>query len=119
VTFGIIVVLIHFIGIFVDKIVKAVALGFLNRLLGLVFGLFKAVLIMSVFFVILNSIDARRPFLPKEKIEGSMFYNRISDVAPALFPIIGEGDFWRSFDRIRKKPEEEPEPELQPEEITI
>jgi len=119
VTFGIIVVLIHFIGIFVDKIVKAVALGFLNRLLGLVFGLFKAVLIMSVFFVILNAIDAHRPFLPKEKIEGSMFYNPISNVAPALFPIFGEGDFRRSFGRIKKKPEEEPEPELQPEEITI
>jgi len=119
VTFGIIVVLIHFIGIFVDKIVKAVALGFLNRLLGLVFGLLKSVLILSVFFVILNAIDARRPFLPKEKIEGSMFYNPISNVAPALFPIIREGDFRRSLDRIRKKPEEEPEPELQPEEITI
>jgi len=119
VTFGIIVVLIHFVGIFVDKIVKAVSLGFLNRLLGLVFGLLKSALILSVFFVILNAIDARRPFLPKEKIEESMFYNRISDFAPALFPVIGEGDFRKSFDRIKKKPDTEPEPELKPEEITI
>ena len=106
VTFGIIVVIIHFIGIIADKVVTSVSLGFLNRILGIVFGLFKTVMIMSVFFVILNAIDARRPFLPKDKIEGSRFYNPISDIAPAIFPIIGEGGFNRSFDRFKKKPEE-------------
>jgi membrane protein required for colicin V production len=106
VTFGIIVVIIHFIGILADKVVGAVSLGFVNRLLGIVFGLFKSVLIMSVFFVILNAIDARRPFLPKETIEKSVFYNPISDIAPVIFPIIGEGGFVRSFDRFKKKPDQ-------------
>jgi membrane protein required for colicin V production len=121
VTFGVIVVLINFVGILVDKIVDAVALTFLNRLLGIVFGLFKSVLILSVFFVILNAIDARRPFLPKEKIEGSRLYNPISDIAPALFPIIGEGDFLRSFDRFRKNKghEQKPEPEKKQVEVAI
>ncbi|MCX6300777.1 MAG: CvpA family protein [Bacteroidia bacterium] len=123
VTFGVIVVLINFIGILVDKIVDTISLGFLNRLLGIVFGFFKSVLILSVFFVILNAIDVRRPFLPKEKIEESMFYNPIADVAPALFPIIGEGDFLKSFERFRKTPdvvpETEPETEPKPEEVPV
>jgi membrane protein required for colicin V production len=106
VTFGIIVVIIHFIGILADKVVDAISLGFVNRLLGIVFGLLKSALIMSVFFVILNAIDARKPFLPKETIEKSMFYNPISDIAPIIFPIIGEGGFNRSFDRFKKKPEQ-------------
>ena len=106
VTFGIIVIIIHFIGIIADKLITAVSLGFLNRILGIVFGLFKTVMIMSVFFVILNAIDARRPFLPRDKIEESRFYNPISDIAPAIFPIIGEGGFNRSFDRFKKKPED-------------
>jgi membrane protein required for colicin V production len=106
VTFCIIVVIIHFIGILADKIVDAVSLGFVNRLLGIAFGVIKSVLIMSVFFVILNVIDAKRPFLPKDKIEGSIFFNPISDIVPAIFPIIGEGSFNRSFDRFKKKPEE-------------
>ena len=106
VTFGIIVVIIHFVGILADKLADAAALGFINRLLGIVFGLFKTVLIMSVFFVILNAIDARRPFLPKEKLEQSIFFNPISDIAPAIFPIIGEGGFNRSFDRFKKKPDD-------------
>jgi len=105
VTFGIIVVLIHFIGLIVDKIVDATALSFVNRLLGILFGLLKSVLIISVICVILNSIDARHPFLPKDAIEKSRFYNPISDIAPAIFPIIGEGGFNRSFNRFKKKPE--------------
>jgi membrane protein required for colicin V production len=108
VTFGIIVVIIHFVGILADKLVNAVSLGFVNRLLGIFFGLIKSVVIMSVLFSVLNAIDARRPFLPKERIEGSMFYNPISDIAPAIFPIIGEGSFIQSFDRFKKKPEDAP-----------
>jgi membrane protein required for colicin V production len=106
VTFGLIVVIIHFIGILADKLVNAASLGFINRILGIVFGLIKAVLIMSVFFVVLNAIDARRPILPKKTIEESKFYNPISDIAPAIFPIIGEGGFNRSFDRFKKKPQD-------------
>jgi membrane protein required for colicin V production len=104
ITFGIIVVLIHFVGLIADKIVNAAALGFVNRILGIVFGLFKSVLIMSVFFVVLNALDARLSFLPKDTIEKSIFYNPISDIAPVLFPIIGEGGFNHSFDRFKKKP---------------
>jgi membrane protein required for colicin V production len=106
VTFGIIVVLIHFVGLLADKLADAANLSFVNRLLGIAFGLFKSVLILSVFFVILNAIDARRPFLPKQTLEGSALYNPISDIAPAIFPIIGEGGFNRSFDRFKKKPED-------------
>jgi membrane protein required for colicin V production len=106
ITFGIIVVVIHFIGVLVDKLVDAVALGFINRLLGIAFGLLKSVLIMSVVFVVLNVFDERKPFLPKEKIEQSMLYNPISDIAPAIFPIIGEGGIYQSFERFKKKPQE-------------
>ena len=105
ITFAIIVVLIHFIGILADKLVKAVALGFVNRILGIVFGVLKSVMIISVFFVVLNAIDSHRPFLPKETIEKSIFYNKIADIAPVIFPIIGEGAFGMSFDRFKKEPE--------------
>jgi membrane protein required for colicin V production len=106
ITFAIIVVVIHFIGIVADKIVNAASLGLLNRLLGIVFGLLKSVLIMSVFFVVMKAADSHRNFLPKDKIQESIFFNPISDIAPLLFPIIGEGDFGQSFDRFKKKPEQ-------------
>jgi membrane protein required for colicin V production len=105
VTFLIIVIIIHFIGMLVDKLMEAISLGFVNKLCGIVFGLLKSVLIMSVVFVVLNAIDARRPFLPREAIERSRLYNPVSDIAPAIFPIIGEGGFYHSFERFKKKPE--------------
>ncbi len=42
ITFGVIVIVIHFIGIVADKIIDAASIGFLNRLLGMVFGFFKS-----------------------------------------------------------------------------
>lgn len=106
ITFILIVIIIHFIGMLIDRLMKAVSLGFLMKLLGIVFGLLKTTLILSVFFVVLNSIDANHPFLPKEKIEESSLYYPISDIAPALFPIIGEGELFHGFDRLKKLPSE-------------
>ena len=105
ITFVIIVIIIHFIGLLVDKFIETLSLGFLNSVLGLIFGVFKSALILSVIFVVLNAIDAKHHFLPKEQIERSKFYNPIADIAPAIFPIIGEGSFDKSFDRFKKKPE--------------
>ena len=104
ITFLIIVVIIHFIGMLINKLMEAIALGFLMKLLGTVFGLLKTTLIMSVIFVVLNAIDSRKHFLPAEKLQESVLYNPISDIAPALFPIIGEGDLFQSFDRLKKDP---------------
>ncbi|HLN21086.1 MAG TPA: CvpA family protein [Bacteroidales bacterium] len=105
ITFLLIVVVIHFIGIIADRIIEQASLGFINRVFGMAFSLLKTVLIMSVLFVVLNVIDTKRQFLPREKIEQSYFYNPISDIAPAIFPIIGEGAFDNSFDRFIKKPD--------------
>lgn len=105
ITFAVIVIIINFIGVIADRLVKAVALGFLNRLLGMVFGVFKTALILSIFFVVLNAIHAKHPFLPEEKISQSRFYNPIADLAPAIFPVIGEGANGNSFDRFKKKPD--------------
>ncbi len=115
ITFGVIVVVIHFVGILADKVVDSVSLGFLNKILGMLFGLIKNVLILSVIFCILNAIDAKRPFINKEKIGRSKLYNPISDIVPAIFPVLGEGNFNQSFDRLKKKQK----PEEKPEEIII
>jgi len=108
VTFVIIVIIVHFIGLLIDKFADKVSLGFLNSVLGLVFGVFKSALILSVIFVVLNAIDAKHHFLPRETIENSRLYNPIADIAPAIFPIIGEGNFDKSFDRLKKEPEGAP-----------
>lgn len=110
ITFCAIVICIHFIGVLADKVVDAVQLGFLNRLLGMAFGAVKNILILSVVFSVLNAINERRHFLPGS-VEESKFYKPVADIVPSIFPVIGEGDFRKSFDRFKKEPETVPVPD--------
>ena len=102
ITFILIVVIIRIIGIIADKITKAVDFGAINRILGIVLGLAKAIIFLSVLFFILNAIDVKKPFLPKEKTEKSALYNPISDVVPTIFSIIDKGNFKENFDKFKK-----------------
>jgi len=107
ITFGVIVIVIHFVGIVADKIIRAVSLGLLNKLLGGLFGFIKYILILSVIFSIINAINARRPFMNSETMAKSKLYAPISDIVPAIFPVLGEGNFRKSFDRLKPSPEPE------------
>lgn len=102
-TFIGIVVLIHFLANAMDKLMKAVALGFVVRILGMVFAVIKTVLIMSIILVILETVNQRSHFLPEEKISESRLYRPVADFAPMLFPIIEGGDLRKSFDRFKRE----------------
>jgi len=106
ITFIVIVVLIHFLARAMDKLMKAVALGFVVRILGMVFAVLKAALILSIIFVVLNTINQKAKFLPEEKIAESKLYNPIADFAPLLFPIIEGGDLRKSFENLRQRRDE-------------
>ena len=103
VTFISIVVLVHFLARVIDKLMKAVALGFIVRILGMAFAVIKVVLILSIFFVILETADQKRRILPQKSIEESRLYRPVADFAPMLFPIIEGGDLLKSFRNIRDK----------------
>jgi membrane protein required for colicin V production len=104
ITFIAIVLVIHLIANILDKLLEAVALGIPVKILGAVFGVLKSALILSIIFVIVNTIDERKGFMPKEKMQESVLYYPISDIAPMLFPLIEGGDLLKSFERFKKKP---------------
>lgn len=106
ITFIIIVLLVHLLANILDKLLKAVALGIPIRILGAVFGVLKTALILSIMFVILNTINDKREFIPRQQLENSMLYYPISDIAPALFPLIEGGDLLKSFERFKREPGE-------------
>ena len=87
-TFVIIVILVHLLSRALDKLVKAVSLGLVNRLAGLLFGLLKTAFLISIFLVILNGIDNRVPFIPEEHKENSLLYQPLSRLATAIFPFL-------------------------------
>ncbi len=103
VTFIAIVIGVYLLGKLLDTLLKAMALGFVVKSLGAVFGVLKTALILSVVFVFLNSIDEKRHFLPSSTISRSFLYNPIADLVPAIFPMVEGGDLIDSFNRPKKQ----------------
>lgn len=88
VTFIVIVILVHIVANVVNKLVEAMMLGFINRLAGLVFGLLKSALILSVILVIFEKIDKDVSILSERKKAESKLYEPIRNFAPSIFPFI-------------------------------
>ncbi|NOY95631.1 MAG: CvpA family protein [Chlorobi bacterium] len=91
ITFIVIVILVHIVASVVNKLVETVMLGFINRLAGLVFGLLKSALILSVILIIFDTIDNDVSILPEAKKAESRLYEPIRNFAPGIFPFI---NFW-------------------------
>jgi membrane protein required for colicin V production len=103
VTFIAIVIGVYLLGKLLDTLLKAMALGFVVKSLGAVFGVLKTALILSVVFVFLNSIDEKRHFLPSSTISRSFLYNPIADLVPSIFPLVEGGSLIDSFNRPKKQ----------------
>lgn len=101
-TFIAIVIAVHLLARVLDRLVRAIALGFLNRLAGIVFNALKIALFLSIVVVLLDAVDRRVPFIPEEHKENSLFYRPLSRFATSIFPYL-------NFEGVRKK--EEPLPE--------
>jgi membrane protein required for colicin V production len=84
VTFVVVLFLVILVGRLADKFIKMVALGFVNRLLGAVLCALKAVLIISICLIILQSFE----LLPGDKIRDSYLYHPLESVGATVFPYI-------------------------------
>jgi len=85
VTFVVIVILVHLLAKALDKLVKAVALGFINRFTGLLLGIIKIAFLLSLLLLPVNALNRKTHFLPEDKIRDSLLYEPVSRFVPALF----------------------------------
>lgn len=86
--FILILISVNLIGKAAEGIVKISMMGWLNKLLGIIFAILKTAFILSILIYLLNELDSLWHFLPKEKFADSEVYSFISRIAPALFPYI-------------------------------
>ncbi len=78
-----VVILLHLAGKIIEKIVDLVALGILNKLAGAVFGVLKAIVLLSLALLIINHFDGE--LISKEKKTESFLYKPIAAIAPILW----------------------------------
>jgi len=86
ITFAIIVLVIALLGKLLTKIADFAALGFLNKLLGGVFGVLKFGLILSIVLLVFAKLNDTIPFISDEQKEESILYKPVKNLAPTLFP---------------------------------
>lgn len=75
VIFIIVVGMIRMLGHLLTKLFKAMMLGFVNKLAGFALGLLKWVILLSIFFAVLDFFDEARKLLSENLLSGSFLYN--------------------------------------------
>ena len=86
ITFAILFFVVGFIGVLLKHLLKAVALGWADRILGAAFGFLKAVLIVSVLLVALTT------FLPQKTpvIKDSLLAPHVSTISENIVVVVPE-----------------------------
>ena len=104
VAFVSIVLLVHLVAFLVDKLIKAVALNLVNRLLGMAFGLLVTAFVISMILWPVNEVNKEKQIIKPKHIEGSLLYKPLSAFAPAVFPYLKKQD-WKQY--VPKKKEKQ------------
>lgn len=107
VTFVVIVILVHLVGKAVETIISAVALGFINRLAGILFGVIKSALILSVLLMVFDEVDENVHILPKDVKEDSQIYEPIRNLVPTILPFLNFEDIDTDLFEQKKQMNEE------------
>lgn len=90
VTFLIIVVVVYLLGKLISKFVDVLALGFLNKLAGAIFGVGKVILILVVLLLFFENINQKFNLLDENEINESQLYAFLKETSEIVFPYFQE-----------------------------
>lgn len=92
ISFAIILILVFLIlaiiGKAIEGIFKLVMLGWLNKLLGMVFALMKTFLIIGLLIIIFNSLNETFDFVKESTLDKSVLYPGMKKMAYEVFPYL-------------------------------
>lgn len=100
VTFILVVIIVNLIGRLVSKFVEMIALSFVNRVMGGVLGILKAVVFLSFVLFFVEKFDSKAHLLTPETKQNSMLYPFVSPIAPQLVAWFSNIDFNTKKDEI-------------------
>ena len=92
----------------IEKAVNLAALKLVNKLAGLVFGVLKVALILSIVVNLLGWLDRHIPVLSKSEPDKSLLFNPVKRIAPALLPMLSDTE-WLTAAEDWLAPQEEEE----------
>lgn len=90
VTFIVIVIVVFTLAKMLQKLISMVALGFINKTAGALFGMLKFGLILSVIINVTNHLNEQIAFIEPEMQNQSVLYKPIGKVAQIIIPGLKE-----------------------------
>jgi len=88
ITFIGVVIIVYIIGRILGKFIDLIALGFINKILGAVFGILKAVVLLSVIFMVINRFDFNQKLITDKMRDKSLLYEHVEKVVPSIIPFL-------------------------------
>lgn len=85
ITFVAVVVLVHLLARIIDKAFSLASLGFINKLAGIVFGVLKIALVISIILYLINILDIKRLIISEKNRRESVLLQPLTKLAPLLF----------------------------------
>ena len=83
-----VMLLVAIVARILDKFLHLILLGWLNKLLGALFGFFKWAIILSFFIMVVEYANSKFEFLSPEKKSESLLYEPIKNVVPTIMPYV-------------------------------
>ena len=86
--FAVVVTLLFLLGKILEASVKIILLGWLNKLLGLVFALFKYALVIGLLVILFDSINDKFSLVSRSYLDSSFMYSGLKSISYSVFPYL-------------------------------
>lgn len=88
VTFLIITIIMQILAGIISRFLKIIALDWINKIAGIIAGIFKAAIFVSVILLVLDAIGDRHPIIPESASKNSVLYEPVSEIVPTILPFL-------------------------------
>lgn len=85
-----VIFLLHLLGKVIKTSIKFVMLGWLDRLLGVLFALLKAALVLGILIMLFNTLNSAFHIVADPAESGSVMYPQLKRIAYEVFPYFKE-----------------------------
>ena len=82
----VVILVLNLIGKAIEKVLKLVLLGWVDKLLGLAFSLLKGGLLLGILIVLFNTINVKFGLVPEETLDASVLYPPLKEITYSIFP---------------------------------
>jgi membrane protein required for colicin V production len=106
VLFGILLIMALFAKL-IDSLLQFLALGSLNKIIGVFIGAAKGFLWLGILLIIVDTIDRKISIIPEDARNNSIMYEPLRGFALGVFPQISDADWFEQIRETTEKPEVE------------